>query len=187
MMLQVLAPSVEDGEKADLSSEMLGVGGDPTKGLGGGLKEEAVDHPGVLQGDRVERRGESEDDMEVFDGEQLGLACLHPVGGSGGLALGAVAVAARVVGDLLMPAPVTRLDVPAQRGGPTGGDVAKHAALPRRERAVVPLEKGVAVSSQDVGHFEPGSVHGCGRPSADGPRRSSGLCVACSTAVETWV
>ena len=56
VMLQVLAPSVEDGKKADLDPEMLGVGGDPTKGLGGGLKEEAVDHPGVLEGDRAEGR-----------------------------------------------------------------------------------------------------------------------------------
>ena len=59
-----------------------------------------------------------------------------------------------------MPAPVARLDVPAQRGGPTDGDVAQGAALSGRERSAVPFEKGVAVSSDDVGDFESRAVHG---------------------------
>jgi hypothetical protein len=86
-----------------------------------------------------------------------------------------------------MPALVTDVDMPAQRGGPAGGNVAQGAALHGRERAAVPIEESVAVLPDDVGHFEPGPGHGCGHPSADGPRRSSGLCVACRVAAETWV
>jgi hypothetical protein len=40
-----------------------------------------------------------------------------------------VAVAAGVVGDLSVPAPVALLDVPAQGGGATGGDVTEGATL----------------------------------------------------------
>ena len=67
VVLEVLAPGVEDGQEADLGPEVLGVGGDLLQGLGGGAEQEAVDHPWVLQGDRAERRRESEDDVEVLD------------------------------------------------------------------------------------------------------------------------
>ena len=129
MMLEVLAPGVEDGQEADLGPEVLGIGGDLLQGLGGGPEEQAVDDAGVLQGDRAERRREGEDEVEVLDGQEFGLAGLHPVGGGGGLALGAVAVAAGVVGDLPVAAPVALLDVAAQGGGPAGGDVMQDATL----------------------------------------------------------
>jgi hypothetical protein len=51
----------------------------------------------------------------------------------------------------------------------------------------ISIEEGVTVSSKDVGHFELGTDHGCDRPSADGPRRSSGLCVVASATAEPWV
>ena len=86
-----------------------------------------------------------------------------------------------------MPALVALLDVPAQRRGPAGGDVAQGAALLGRERVAVAIEEGIAVLSEDIGHFEPRSGHGRGRPSVGGASRSSGLCVACRAAAETWV
>ena len=45
VVLQVLAPGVEDGQEADLGPEVLGVGGDLPQGLGGGPEQEAVDLP----------------------------------------------------------------------------------------------------------------------------------------------
>ena len=86
-----------------------------------------------------------------------------------------------------MPALVALLDVAAKRGGPTDGDVAQGAALPGRECAAVPIEEGIAVLSEDVGHFEPGTGHGLGLTPTEGSRRSSGLCVAPRAAAETWV
>ena len=165
----------------------FGIGGDLLQGLGGGSEQKAVDLPRVLQGDRAERRRERKDHMKVFDGQQLGFPGLHPLRRGGGLALGAVAVAARVVGDLLMPALVALLDVPAQRRSPAGRDVAQGAALLGRERVAVAIEEGITMVAEDIGHFEPRSGHGCGRPSVGGGSRSSGLCVACRVAVETWV
>ena len=61
------------------------------------------------------------------------------------------------------------------------------AALLGRERVAVPLEEGIAVVPEDIGHFEPRSGHGWRRPSVGGPSRSSGLCVASRAAAETWV
>ena len=163
MVLEVLAPGVQDGQEPDLGPEVLRVGGDLLQGLGGGTEQEAVDHPGVLQGDRAEHCRERKDHMEVLDREQFRCPGLHPLRRGGGLALGAVAVAARVISDLPMPAAVALLDVPAQRGGPAGRDVLQSAALLRRERVAIPVEEGIAMIPEDIGHFEPRSRHGCGR------------------------
>ena len=187
MVLEVLAPGVEDGQEADLGPEVLGIGGDLLQGLGGGSEQKAVDLPWVLQGDRTERRGKRKDHMKVLDGQELRFPGLHPLRRGGGLALGAVAVAARVVGDPLMPALIALLDVSAQGRGPAGGDVLQGAALLGREHVAVAFEEGIAVLSEDLGHFELRPGHGFGRPSVGGSSRSSGLCVACRVAAETWV
>jgi hypothetical protein len=125
--------------------------------------------------------------MEVFDGQQLRLSGLHPLRRGGGLALGAVAVAARVIGDPLMPALVACLDVSAQRSGPAGRDVVQGAATLGRERVAVLFEEGMPMFAEDIGHFEPMLRHGWGRPSIGGASRSSGLCVASRATAETWV
>jgi hypothetical protein len=69
VMLEVLAPGVEDGLEADLGPEVCLGGGDLLQGLRDGPEQQAVDHPGVLQGDRGECRREGKDDMKVLDGE----------------------------------------------------------------------------------------------------------------------
>ena len=133
VVLQGLPPGVQDGQEADLGPEVLGVGGDLLQGLRGGPEQQVVDDPRVLQGDRPERRREGEDDMEVLDREQLGRPRLDPPRRLGGLALGAVAVAARVVGDLPVAAPVAGLDVPAQGRRAAAGQVASgRGAAPAR-------------------------------------------------------
>src|SRR4051794_20409176 len=123
----------------------------------------------------------------VFHRQQFRLPLFHPLRRGGGLALGAMAVAARGVGDLPMPALVALLDMTAQRGGPTGRDVAQGTALLRREPIAAEVEEGVAMVPEDIGHFEPRSRHGCGPSSFGGMSRSSGLWVASRAAVETWV
>jgi hypothetical protein len=186
VMLEVLVPGVEDGEEADLGPEVVGAGGDLLQGLRGGAEEQAVDHARVRQGDRVERRRQGEDEVEIFDGQQFRLAGLHPVGGGGGLALGAVAVAAGVVGDLAVAALIAFLDVAAQFGGPADGDIMEDETLFVGEPGAVAIEEGIAVSSEDVGDFEPWPGHGRVSPGRVA-RRSSGLWVASTAAGETWV
>jgi DUF971 family protein len=51
MMEKRLAPSVEDGEEAELGAEMLRIGGDCAQGLGDGVKEDVVDRSFVVMGD----------------------------------------------------------------------------------------------------------------------------------------
>ena len=52
VMLQVLAPGMQDGDEADLGTQMFGVSRDSAQGLGGGVKQHLVHHRLVLVGDR---------------------------------------------------------------------------------------------------------------------------------------
>ena len=68
------APGVQHCSDADAGTQMPGIGCDRERGLGCGLHEQIVDHPFVLVGDIGDRRRHGVDDMEVANGQQLGLA-----------------------------------------------------------------------------------------------------------------
>jgi hypothetical protein len=79
-------------------------------------EQQVIDDRLVLPGDVRNLARQREDDMEVADRQQIGLALGQPNPRRRALASGAVAVAAIVVGDALMPAVLTGIDVAAQRG-----------------------------------------------------------------------
>ena len=155
MMLEVLAPRVEDGQETDLSPEVLGIGGDSTVTIRRRLGTEGRRPPVVdseARSDRAARKRKNY--MKVLDRQEVCFPFFHPLCRGGGLALGAVSVAARVVGYPLMPALIAGLDVTTQRRGPTDGDVLEGGGC-SDERAAVPLEESFTVLSEDLGHFEP--------------------------------
>jgi hypothetical protein len=55
------------------------IGGDLKCGLGGGLHDEVVDHALVLIGEVAQLGRQRVDDVEVGDGQQLGLALREPL------------------------------------------------------------------------------------------------------------
>jgi hypothetical protein len=61
---------------------MLGIGGETLQGFGGGLKQQAVHLLFVLEGQPREGFGQSEDHMEIFARQQVGLALFQPLGPS---------------------------------------------------------------------------------------------------------
>jgi hypothetical protein len=129
MMDQSLAPGVEDDEEADLSAEVARVGGDLLKRAASRAQEKRVDEVGAVQGERCQALGQREDDVGVGHRQHLGLAGIEPAGLGAALTLRAVTVAARVVGDLAVPAGVTRVDVPAETSGAAGQDLIDDPAL----------------------------------------------------------
>jgi hypothetical protein len=56
MMQQVLAPGMEDGEEADLRSEVFGIGGDGGERPRAGFKQQVVDGLLILQRELAEDR-----------------------------------------------------------------------------------------------------------------------------------
>jgi hypothetical protein len=53
VLLQGLAPGVEDRQAADLATQVAGVVPKRREGLPRGLEQEGVEHPGVPLGQRV--------------------------------------------------------------------------------------------------------------------------------------
>ena len=68
MMLQALAPGVQDHQPTDVGAKPLGVRRDVAERRRGGLKQQVVHH--ALVGEREPRQGlrHREDDVDVADG-----------------------------------------------------------------------------------------------------------------------
>src|SRR5690349_5199513 len=94
---------------------MPGIGRDGEQRLGRSEKQQAVDHCLVLVGNWSDLGWQGEDQMEIADRQQIGLAGGEPVARRRALALGTVAIAARVVGDPAVAAILTALDMTAER------------------------------------------------------------------------
>src|SRR5277367_6676367 len=93
---------------------MASVGGDGEHGLRRRPEQQVVHNRLVVESDVGEFGGNAENDVEVFDRQQVGLALGQPRARGGALALGAVPVAAAVIGDPLMAAVLAGLDMTAQ-------------------------------------------------------------------------
>ncbi len=103
------SPCVQDRGHSDPGTQMLRTGGDGQQRPGGCREQEAVDRGFVLIGNVGNERRQREDHMEVLHRQQVRGPRLHPLPRCGPLALRAMAIAARVVGDLLMAAIGSRL------------------------------------------------------------------------------
>ena len=177
VVVEGLAPAVQHGDDADPRPEVLGIGGDRGQGLGRGLEQEAVDPGLVLVGDSAERRRQGEHHVEVGHRQQLGLARLQPGLGRRPLALGAVPVAARVVGDAGVGAVGALLDMAAQLRRAAELDRAHDAPLGEAEMPRVGGAPGGPEAAEDVRHLElrPGHAAGSGRWRPPRSSSSSGL------------
>ena len=98
-MRQRGAPGVQDGYEADARTEMLGIGRDRERGLGRGLEQQVVDHRLVLIGDVGDLGRQCVHHMKIRHRQQLGLTLGQPLACGSALTLGAVPVAAAIVGD----------------------------------------------------------------------------------------
>jgi len=94
MIFELLRPSVEHAEKADVGAEMFGIGGYGLEGLCASVKQQIVEQFFVLQGQGGEFPRHREDHMNVGRGQKLLAACFQPALPSMGLALWAMPIAA---------------------------------------------------------------------------------------------
>ena len=113
---------MEHGSDADAGAEVPGIGRDREDRLRGGAEQEVVDRRLVLPGDVGDFGRQREDDVEVADRQQICLARSEPVPCRCALALGAMPVAARVVGDATVAAVFACLDMTAERCAAAGLD-----------------------------------------------------------------
>src|ERR1700737_2725642 len=110
---------------------MPAIGSDLLQSLRYGPEQQGVAHPLVLQCQWRKLFGDGKNNVTIRHREQFrGPLCQPPVPG-GGLTLGTMPVAARVVSDEAMRALVAFLDVATQSGSATGADVTEGFPLCR--------------------------------------------------------
>ena len=152
--MEVLAPAVQDGSDADVGAEVLGLGRDGGERLGRGRKQQSIDLGLVLVGDRADCGWQREHHVEVRHRQQFGFARRKPRLGGRPLALGAVPVAARVIGDACVGAVLTALDMAAQRRRAANLDRGHHAPLAEAQTSFVVSTPSGTVAVENVRHFE---------------------------------
>src|SRR6266849_5555826 len=99
VMRQRGTPCVQHRHEADASAEMLGIRRDRERGLGRGFEQQVVDHRLVLIGDVADLRRQRVHHMEIRHRQELGFALGQPLACGSALTLGAVPIAAAIVGD----------------------------------------------------------------------------------------
>ena len=153
------APGVEHGRDADAGAEVARVGGDRQHGLRRRPEQQVVDRGLVGEGDVGDLGRHREHDVEVADGQQVRLARRQPLARGRALALGAVPVAAGVVGDAGVAAALAGLDVASERRGATGLDGRHHLELAEADVAGLGGAPGRTVPAEDVGDLQRGTRH----------------------------
>ena len=180
MMLQSLVPGMEHAEEADLGSEVARIAGDLQQGCSTGVKQQVIDQPFILQGERSQFPRHGEDDVHVTGGQQLPFPRLEPAQAGVALTLGAVPVSARVVRDGSMSAVRALIAMSTQRGGAAACDGQQHLFVLSVDPLATALNEGLPGTANDVGHLQRRPVHALcvGSPSPRMGSASSGLPVA---------
>ena len=104
MMRQRRAPGVQHQGRADPGTQVLRIGGDRAQRLGGDVEQKSINDLLVGVGDGADRRWQGEHHVVIRHRQKIRLACFEPALRGAALALRAVPVAARVIGDLRLRA-----------------------------------------------------------------------------------
>ena len=179
---QRLPPRVKNAEDPDLGAQMSGIGRDLAERRRARLEQPGVQAGTIPIAERQERMRQREDDVDIRHVEQVALACVEPALPRLRLTLRTVPIATRVIGDGLMAAGATRVDVPAERGGATARDRAEHRSLLHAQPRML-LDEGVALRVEDIGHLHRRPAHaGLGfRFSRDRGRTTGAGTCSCSS------
>ena len=146
---ELLVPSVQHAEKTNFRAEVSRIAAEGEQRVGGRAKQQRVDDARIALGERVQGMRQGEHDVEVLHEEQLGTAAGEPALFRERLALRAVPVAARVVGEALRPTGITRFAMAAERGGAARLDGLHGVALRAGQRVRVAIRR--SVGTEDVG------------------------------------
>ncbi len=168
---QVLPPRVENTEKADLSSQVFRVFGDFDHRCRAAPEQEIVQDRLVALAEWNQFVRKREHDMEIRHTENVLLTSGEPPPARLRLALGAVAVTAGIIGDGLMAAPGTRIDMTAQCRCPATGNGPQDSQMLVAQPSLIPIYETVIVRANDIGRLH-------GRPAHSGLKGLPGRCTS---------
>ena len=107
-------------------------------------EKQVVEQSLVLQHERRQLMRRGEDDVEVGHGQQLSRTRGQPSGACVALALGAMPVAARVIGDGVMSAAGASIAMTTQRCRAAADDGVDHLAVLGGEMRSMPVQEAAA-------------------------------------------
>ena len=193
MMLEALAPGVEDHESPNRRAQPLRVGRDLQQGRRRRAKQQVVHDAFVRERDACQRFRHREDDVDVADREQLLLASGHPRVPHRRQTLGTMAIPTAVVREDRLRTLVTAIAMPTECRCSTLGDGPEDAPMLPGHPGAVRLQEALAMLAHDVGHLEGWPRHRLcfnrGRRAVSGPEivsASSGFATACRCFCERW-
>jgi hypothetical protein len=152
VLAQCLTPGVQDEGGGDLAAEPARVGAELDKGCRDTCEEQAIYGVGITLGERVQLMRQREHEMAVRHRQELGAPGGKPALLGERLALGAMPVAAGVVGVALRAAGLALRDVTAKGFGAASGDGAHRPMLHRYETVHSTIRR--TVTREDVCELE---------------------------------
>ena len=160
MMLQSLVPGMEHAEEADPGSKVPWIASDLKQGLCTGVKEQVLDEPLVLQGERSQFSRQGEDGMYIAGGQQFPFPRLEPAQARVALAPRAMAISARVVRNGGgMSAAGAAIAMSAQRGSAAADDGQQHLPMLPIHPPPTEFNKGLSRTANDIGHLQQRPTH----------------------------
>jgi len=159
MSVELLTPSMQHTEETNFRTEVSRITRNFLKCFGTGAEQEIVEDLLVLQNQWPQTVGQCEDDMHVAGREQFSSTRGNPALPSSDLALRAVAIAATVEGDGLMPAAGARVEMTAECGGPTPRNGPQHFDMLPTEPVAVSFYESIPGSADNIGHLQRWPAH----------------------------
>ena len=149
MKKQVLSPTVQYGEEADLGAQMFGIGRDGRQRLGRSSEQDAVDQILVLVSEGSDVFGQCKNHVEVLAVQDFGFSFFDPLCTSERLTLGAMTIAAAIVARPFVGTAVAVFEMTAEGCRATHLDRGHDAPLRRGERRTVLLTISFSIAAED--------------------------------------
>jgi len=159
MEIELLAPCVQHAEETNFRIEVSRIARNFLKCFRTGAKQEIVENFLVLQNQWPHSVGQCEDDVHVAGREKFSSTRRNPVLPSSDLTLRAVAIAATVEGDGLMPAAGALVEMAAECGGTTPRNGPQHFYMLPTEPVAVSFDESIPGSTDDIGHLQRWPAH----------------------------
>src|SRR5215472_1502260 len=160
METELLTPSMQHTEEADLRAEKSRIAGHFEKGFRTGAEQQIVDDLLVLQHQWGQAAGECEDHVHVARGEKFSSARSNPPFPSGGLTLRAVAISAAVVRNGgTIPTADALIDMTAQCGSTTPRNGQQHFDVAPTNPRAVSFDEVSSRVTDEIGHLEQWPAH----------------------------
>jgi len=159
VMRQCRTPGMQHQRGTDACTQMLAVSSDGLQHLGGDIKQQPIEFYLVLVRQICNGRGQREDHVVILHGQQISLAGIEPALGCSALALGAVSVAAGVVGDQLGGAAIAAQHMSPQCRCAALLNGRHDLELRQAQVTALAVTPGGTMLEEDVGDLQSGPLH----------------------------